>query len=227
MRIDLLTLFPQLYRPWMRYGMVGQAVKQNRLEFYSWSLRRFAGESPNQVDDRAYGGVKGMVMRPEPYFKGVEKLREYGPDNDQSQVIITDAGGRQFDQSVARRLSQAKHLIFLTGRYEGVDQRVKDHLVDEAISLGPFVTPDGDLPAMVIISAIARLLPGVVGNEKSVELDSYQGKGLAPPLYTRPASYRGLEVPPVLLSGDHGAVSRWREEQAEKRTRENRSELLD
>ena len=222
MQIHVLTVFPQLYRAFKEYGMIARAIKKEQLELCCWSLRRFTEDSYGEVDDRPYGGGPGMVMKPEPYFRGVEHLQNYCSG---APVLLTDAGGKKFDQEAADYLSERQEMIILTGRYEGVDQRVKDNLVDECWSLGDFVTPDGDLPALTIISAVARLLPGVLGNESSVKEDSFQDNRLAPPVYTRPENYRGMAVPEVLLSGDHGAVERWRRTKARERTEENRPEL--
>lgn len=225
MNFYLLSVFPALYRPFLNYGLLARAREKGLVDVFPWSLRRFTGEKYGQIDDRAYGGQAGMVMKPEPYFRGVEHLKKYVAQD--TPVILTGAGGKKFDQQAAKDLSSRDELIILTGRYEGVDQRVKNNLVDETWSIGSYVTPGGDLPALVLISSIIRQIPGVVGNERSVERDSYQREQLAAPVYTRPDSYRGLEVPEVLLSGDHEKIAAWREQKAHERTVEQRPELLE
>ncbi len=195
------------------------------VDVYPWSLRRFTGDQSGEIDDRAYGGQAGMVMKPEPYFRGVEHLKQYVSAD--TPVLFTGAAGKEFDQQAAKDLSAREELIILTGRYEGVDQRVKAEVVDETWSIGSYITPGGDLPALVLMSAIIRQIPGVVGNERSVATDSYQQEQLAAPVYTRPAEFRGFEVPEVLLSGNHKKIAQWNKKQALKRTREQKPELLE
>lgn len=213
---DVLTPFPQFYRTHRENGLVSKGIEQGNVRLTPWSLRRFTPDDYGTIDDRAYGGEFGMVMKPEPYFRGVEHIRE---TRGHGQVILTSPDGRQLDNSSAKSLSQRDQMIILTGRYEGVDQRVREQLVDECWSIGPYVTPGGDLPALVLISAIIRHVPGVVGNSTSVERDSFQDDRLAPPHYTRPETFRGHSVPDVLLSGHHEKIEEWRREQAEQRTR--------
>ncbi|MFP4686819.1 MAG: tRNA (guanosine(37)-N1)-methyltransferase TrmD [bacterium] len=189
-----------------------------------WSLRRFAADQQGQIDDMAYGGEFGMVMKPEPYFRGVEHLRGYCRD---PLVILTAPDGKKFDNKAAKSLSKRREIIILTGRYEGIDARVRKNIVDETWSIGPFITPGGDLPALTMISAISRQIPGVVGSRHSVEADSFQDDRLAPPHYTRPSEFRGYKVPEVLLSGDHEKIKQWRLEQSRQRTENYRKKLTE
>lgn len=224
MDVHVLTVFPQLYRPFREYGLIKEGLRKDLISLTCWSLRRFTDDEYGTIDDAAYGGEYGMVMKPEPYFRGVEHIRETRGD---APVLQVAPDGEQFDNDSAKALSNRDRIIILTGRYEGVDQRVRDELVDEVWSIGPYVTPGGDLPALVLTSAVVRHVPGVVGNETSVREDSYQDDRLAPPHYTRPETFRGMSVPDVLLSGDHGRIEEWRRQQALERTRRNRPDLLD
>jgi len=212
----VLTAFPQFYRPHLDYGLVSKAIERGELSLTPWSLRRFTEDHYGEIDDRVYGGKFGMLMKPEPYFRGVEHLTE---TRGSGTVVMTAPDGLVLDNKSAKRLSNRSRMIILTGRYEGVDQRVREHLVDEVWSIGPYVTPGGDLPALVLISSIIRHIPGVVQNKTSVECDSFQNETLAPPHYTRPAEFRGYQVPEVLRSGDHQKIEQWRRRQSEIRTR--------
>lgn len=224
MNFHVLTVFPEFYQPFMEKGQLHQGIKKDCLEITPWNLRQFADDDYGQVDDKAYGGRYGMVMKPEPYFRGVEKIKNQGGE---PRVLLMAPDGKKFDNQAAKNLSNCEEIIILTGRYEGIDQRVRKHLADEVWSIGPYITPGGDLPALVLISAVARYIPGVVGNQFSVQSDSFQNQLLAPPHYTRPAEYRGYKVPEVLLSGDHGKIEKWRQEKARERTRKNYPELLE
>ncbi len=224
MKFHVLTVFPEFYQPFLEQGQLHQGIKNDCLEIKTWNLRRFADDDYGQVDDRAYGGRFGMVMKPEPYFRGVEEIKEQTGD---VPVLLMAPDGRKLDNQAAKNLSDRDEIIILTGRYEGIDHRVRKYLVDEMWSIGPYITPGGDLPALVFISAVARHVPGVVGNRFSVQADSFQNRTLAPPHYTRPAEYRGYKVPEVLLSGDHGKIEKWRRKKALERTRRNCPELLD
>lgn len=224
MEFHVLTLFPQLYRPFLRDGMLAQGVEKEHFEVVLWNLRRFTPDEYGQVDDRVYGGRYGMLMKPEPYFRGVDHIRE---TRGEASVLLMAPDGRTFDHHAARRLSKRDRIIMLSGRYEGVDNRVREHLVDGVWSIGSYVTPGGDLPALVMMSAIARQVPGVVSNPISVEHDSYERGRLAPPHYTRPEEFRGYTVPEVLRSGDHERIRQWRREQSRERTRRRRPELLE
>ncbi|MGM0380525.1 MAG: tRNA (guanosine(37)-N1)-methyltransferase TrmD [bacterium] len=224
MKFHVLTVFPEFYQPFVEKGQLNQGIKKGHLEINTWDLRQFADGDYGQVDDRAYGGRFGMVMKPEPYFRGVDEIKKQATD---PRVLLMAPDGNNLDNQAAKNLSDCDEIIILTGRYEGVDRRVRDHLADEVWSIGPYITPGGDLPALVLMSAVARHVPGVVGNQFSVESDSFQDQMLAPPHYTRPAEYRGHKVPEVLLSGDHGKIEKWRQEKARERTRRNCPELLE
>mgnify|MGYP000058943598 CR=1 FL=1 len=224
LEVHVLTVFPQLYRPFRKYGLIKKALRQDQFSLHCWSLRRFTDDDYGTIDDRAYGGEFGMVLKPEPFFRGVEHIRETRGD---AEVLLTAPDGRQFDNESAKALSNRNRIIILSGRYEGIDARVRENLVDEVWSIGPYVTPDGDLPALVLLSSAVRHIPGVVGNETSVRKDSYQDQRLAPPHYTRPRTYRDMDVPDVLLSGDHERIGNWREQKARERTEERRPDLLD
>lgn len=223
MDVHALTVFPQLYRPFGRFGLLAKAIDQGDLALTPWSLRRFTPDEYGEIDDRVYGGQYGMVMKPEPYFEGVEHIRE---TRGSGPAILMAPDGKELTNERAKHLSERDRIIILSGRYEGVDNRVRKHLADEVWSIGSYVTPGGDLPALVLIASVVRHIPGVVGNQSSVEDDSYQDGLLAPPHYTRPESYRGYSVPDVLLSGDHKRIEEWRKKQAKKRTQQERPELL-
>lgn len=215
MDIHILTVFPQFYRPHRNYGMISQGIEKEKISLTSWSLRRFTPDNYGEIDDRSYGGEFGMVMKPEPYFRGVEHIHE---TRGNGSVLMMAPDGRPLDNSAAKSLSKRDRIIILTGRYEGVDQRVSEHLVDERWSIGPYITSGGDLPALVLISSVIRHIPGVIGNKTSVARDSFQSGRLAPPHYTRPQEYRGYRVPEVLRSGNHQEIAQWRQQQARKRT---------
>ena len=220
MRIDVVTIFPELFELPLRTSIIGRAAEQGVVEFGVHDLREHGLGRHRSVDDYPYGGGAGMVMRPEPLFAAVEPLRESG-----ATVILMDAAGERLTDRLARRLSREARLAVLCGRYEGVDDRVRS-LVDREVSIGDYVLTGGELPALVLIDAVVRLLPGAI-QEASHEDDSFAGGLLEYPQYTRPESFRDMAVPPVLLSGDHGAVERWRRREALRRTLERRPDLLD
>jgi len=210
-------------------GPLGQSLAGRALEEGRWSLevadiREFGQGRHRTVDDTPFGGGPGMVLKPEPIFRAVEHLRETRGVPD--AVLLPSPQGRRFTQAVAEDYSRREHLVFLCGRYEGVDERVSEALVTEEVSIGDFVLSGGELPALVIVDAVARLVPGVVGDAESVVRDSFTRGLLDHPHYTRPASFRGLDVPGVLLSGHHGEIDRWRRQQALRRTYERRPDLL-
>ena len=205
-------------------GIVGRAVDAGVVDLQVHDLREFTSDRHRVVDDTPFGGGPGMVLKPEPLFRAVEHLREArgAPD----LVLLPSPQGRRFTQSVAEEYSRRAHLVLLCGRYEGVDERVSAALVTEEVSIGDYVLSGGELPALVIVDALARLVPGVVGDAESVVRDSFTRGLLDHPHYTRPASFRGLDVPAVLLSGHHGEIERWRRQQALRRTYERRPDLL-
>jgi tRNA (guanine37-N1)-methyltransferase len=234
MRIDILTLFPDICRAPLNESMMKRARENGVLDLRIHNLREWTTDKHHVVDDAPFGGGQGMVMKAEPIFAAVEELKKTSNDqrpttNDESQrakVILMSPGGRRFDQELAGELSKESHLIVICGHYEGVDHRVAEHLVDEEISIGDYVLTNGAIAAVVVVDAIVRLLPGALGHEQSAADDSFSGGLLEGPQYTRPAEFRGWKVPEVLLSGNHGEIAKWRKEQARQRTQENRPDLL-
>ncbi len=224
MRIDILTLFPEMFTP-LQHSIVGRAVKNELLQLNIKNIRDYTGPKHGLTDDKLYGGGAGMVMKPEPLFEAVADLRR----SPKARVIITSPAGRLFDQQAAQELSQAEQLIFICGHYEGIDQRVEDALATDVFSIGDFVLTGGELPAMVMADSVVRLLPGALGHDESSQEESFgeDMKGLLEyPQYTRPPVFDGREVPPVLLGGNHEEIRRWRREQSLRRTWERRPELL-
>lgn len=221
MRIDVITLFPDLVRVPMGLSMMGRAQQQGTLDLHVHDLRQFGLGRHRQVDDTPAGGGPGMVLKPEPLFAAVESLPPGG------RLLVTSPAGKRFDQSTARRLAGEPHLVFISGHYEGIDHRVIEHFHAEELSIGDYVLTNGAIAAVVMIDAIVRLLPGVLGDELSAVDESFGPSGLLEaPQYTKPAEFRGLAVPEVLLSGHHGNVANWRAAQSLERTRQNRPDLL-
>jgi tRNA (guanine37-N1)-methyltransferase len=218
LRFDVISIFPQVFEPFAEVGVVGRAVKAGLVDIRAHDLRAFTHDPHRQVDDAPFGGGPGMVLKPEPIFEAVEAVR---PENG-GTVITFEPWGEPFTQKVAGELAQAPGLILICGRYEGTDDRVRAALADRELSAGDFVLSGAEIPALLVIDAVARLLPGVVGDPQSLEQDSFAEDLLGYPQYTRPAEFRGLKVPDVLLSGDHAAIARWRREQSERRTRARR-----
>ncbi|HSK08964.1 MAG TPA: tRNA (guanosine(37)-N1)-methyltransferase TrmD [Vicinamibacterales bacterium] len=225
MKFDIVTIFPRMVEGATREGILGRAIERGLVDLRIHDLRDHTDDRHRTVDDVAYGGGPGMVLKPAPLYRAVEAIRaERGaPD----AVILTSPQGRLFSQAEAARLSALSHVVMLCGRYEGVDERVREQLATEELSIGDYVLTGGELPALVVLDAVARLLPGVVGDEQSVEQDSFRRGLLDYPQYTRPAEFRGVAVPAVLLSGHHAEVRRWRKRQALRRTIERRPELLE
>lgn len=220
LRIDVVTLFPELFDAPLSTSVIGRAVSAGILQVDLHDLREHGLGRHRSVDDYPYGGGAGMVIRPEPLFAAIEPLREAG-----AQVILLDPAGERLTDALARELSRTGHLALVCGRYEGIDERARS-LVDREVSIGDYVVTGGELPALVLIDAVARLVPGVIEAE-SHEGDSYASGLLEHPQYTRPESFRGLDVPGVLLSGHHGEVERWRRREALRRTLERRPDLLE
>jgi tRNA (guanine37-N1)-methyltransferase len=225
MKIDIVTIFPAMVQAPLAEGIVARAIANGVLDVRVHDLRDFTTDRHRVVDDMPFGGGPGMVLKPEPLFAAVDRIRaERGIP---STVILTSPDGERLTHAVAERLSALDHLVVLCGRYEGVDERVREHVATETISIGDYVLSGGELPALVIVDAVARLIPGVVGDEASVAGDTFARDGLLDfPQYTRPAEFRGLTVPPVLLSGHHAEIEKWRREQAMARTRRLRPDLL-
>lgn len=225
MTFDIVTIFPAMVEAGLAEGVLGRARSRGLVEARVHNLRDFTSDRHHVVDDVPFGGGPGMVLKPEPMFRAVEAIRDaHGAPG---AVVMTSPAGRPFTQQEARRLAGVGHVVLLCGRYEGVDERVREALATDEISIGDYVLSGGELPALVIVDAVARLVPGVVGDEQSVEEDSFSRGLLDYPHYTRPAEYRGLAVPDVLLSGHHGEIRRWRRREALRRTFERRPDLLE
>jgi tRNA (guanine37-N1)-methyltransferase len=251
-RFDLITIFPEFFAGPLDYGIVRRAKEAGLVQIHVQDLREFTKDRHKTVDDRPFGGGEGMVLKPEPLFEAVEKLLGQGVGDAQERValepgtaiVLMSAAGRLFTQETARRYAKLERLILICGRYEGVDERVAEHLATEEICVGDYVLSGGELPAAIVLDAVTRLLPGALGNEASTENESFSGSGewrvasgeqagaQAPrmlldfPHYTRPAEYRGWKVPDVLIGGHHAEVGKWRKRQAEGKTRRNRPDLL-
>jgi tRNA (guanine37-N1)-methyltransferase len=228
MRIDIITLFPEICRAPLNESMMKRAQENGVLDLHVHNLRAWTSDKHHVVDDAPFGGGQGMVMKPEPIFAAVEDLRNQTPNikHQTSKVILMSPTGRRFDQRMAEQLSHESNLIVVCGHYEGVDHRVVDHLIDEEISIGDYVLTNGAIAAVILVDAVVRLVPGVLGDEQSAHDDSFREGLLEAPQYTRPAEFRGWKVPEILLSGNHAQIAAWRNEQAKKRTRENRPDLL-
>jgi tRNA (guanine37-N1)-methyltransferase len=242
-KIDILTLFPDICRAPLGESIMKRAQENGIIDLRILNLRDWTTDKHHIVDDAPFGGGQGMVMKPEPIFAAVEELcgakektaniqrpalevQQSKIENGKPKVIVMSPAGRRFDQQMATELSRESHLVIICGHYEGIDHRVIEHLVDLEISIGDYVLTNGAIAAVVFVDAIVRLLPGVLGHEQSAVDDSFNDGLLEAPQYTRPAEFRGWKVPQVLVSGNHAEIAKWREEQAMKRTRENRPDLL-
>ena len=222
MKIDVLTLFPGMFPGPLDESIIKRACESGRLQLGVHDLRDYTHDRHRTVDDRPFGGGPGMLLKAEPLFEAVEALR-----GEKTRVILTSPAGRPFRQEIARELAGEKHVLLICGSYEGFDERVRQSLADDEISIGDYVLTNGALPAMVIVDAVTRLLPGVLGDDESSQDESFSGCLLEYPQYTRPAEFRGMNVPEVLLSGDHAAIEKWRREQATVQTRQRRPDLLE
>jgi tRNA (guanine37-N1)-methyltransferase len=223
-RIDIVTIFPKMVRGPLEEGIVARAIAKGLLDVVVHDLRDFTTDRHRVVDDMPFGGGPGMVLKPEPLFRAVDAIRERAGQPD--AIVLTSPDGKRFTHADAGRLSALGHIVILCGRYEGVDERVRLGLATEELSIGDYVVSGGELPALVITDAVARFVPGVVGDESSVARDTF-AKGLLDfAQYTRPAEFRGLTVPPVLLSGHHAEIDRWRRREALRRTIERRPDLI-
>lgn len=221
MRIDVLTLFPPMFAGPLDESIIKRARETGRLDLRIHNLRDYAHDRHKTVDDRPFGGGPGMLLKPEPIFEAVADLA-----CESTRVILFSPAGRTFNQAIAADLAGQERLLLISGHYEGFDERVREQLADDELSIGDYVLTNGGLPVMVVIDAVARLLPGVLGDEQSAQEESFSHGLLEYPQYTRPAEFRGLKVPEVLLSGNHGEIARWRAEQARLRTRARRPDLL-
>jgi tRNA (guanine37-N1)-methyltransferase len=224
MRVDIVTIFPEALAP-LDHSILKRARERGLLQVVTWDLRDFTTDRHRQVDDSPYGGGAGMVMKPEPFFAAVEAIRAAVPHTT-PRIILTSPQGEHFTHAVAGTLAEQAHLIILCGHYEGIDERVRQGLATEELSIGDYVLTGGELPAMVIVDAVARFIPGVVGDAASVAADSFAEGLLDYPQYTRPPEFRGMKVPAVLTSGDHEAIRRWRQAQRLRRTLTRRPDLL-
>ena len=229
MRFHVLTIFPEFFAGPFEHGVVGRARQSGAIDIRVHNLRDWTFDRHKTVDDRPFGGGEGMVLKPEPAFLAVESI--WPERRPEQRVVLLSAQGRLFDQAAARRLAGYAEVLLICGRYEGVDERVAEHLADEEISIGDYVLSGGELAAAVVVDAVARLLPGVLGNEASAVEESFSGREdggllLDCPQYTRPAEFRGWKAPEVLLSGHHEAVRRWRRQAALEKTRRLRPDLL-
>jgi tRNA (guanine37-N1)-methyltransferase len=221
MKIDVLTLFPAMFAGPLDESIIGRARRAGLLQLSVHNLRDYAHDRHKTVDDRPFGGGPGMLLKPEPIFEAVEKLA-----TENVRVILLSPAGRTFNQAIARQLAQAAELLIITGHYEGFDERVRERLAHDELSIGDYVLTNGALPAMVIIDAVTRLLPGVLGDDESAQEESFSHGLLEYPQYTRPAEFCGMKVPDVLLSGNHAEIAKWRNEQSRQRTEERRPDLL-
>jgi len=221
MKIDVLTLFPAMFAGPLDESIIKRARQAGLLELQLHQLRDWTHDRHKTVDDRPFGGGPGMLLKPEPIFEAVESLQR-----EKTRVILMSPSGRKFDQAIARELAQQEHLLIVTGHYEGFDERIREGLADDELSIGDYVLTNGALPAMVVIDTVTRLLPGVLGDDASSSEESFSHGLLEYPQWTRPAEFRGMKVPDVLVSGNHAEIAKWRAEQAKKRTQEQRPDLI-
>ncbi len=241
MRIDIITIFPKMFVPILNESIIKRARAKGKVDIFIHNLRDFSPDKHRKVDDRPFGGGPGMVMRPESIFNTVEyilgrratyimrnktKRRKTQDAKRKTQIILLSPQGKRLNQKIAKKLAKNSHLILICGHYEGIDERIRRFLVDEEISVGDYILTGGELPAMVVIDCVIRLIPGVLGEKKSLHFESFEGNLLEYPQYTRPANYRGMTVPSVLLSGDHKKIEKWRRRQAVKVTKQRRPDLL-
>lgn len=221
LRIDILTLFPRMLDGFLSESILGKAIERDLLQVGVRDLRDWCTDKHRTADDRPFGGGAGMILKPEPTIHAIEALQTPGC----CRIYLTP-DGEPFSEKIARELSTARHLVLLSGHYEGIDQRIRDSVIDREISIGDYVLTNGTLPAAVMVDALARFIPGVLGDEKSLTHESFTGKLLDFPQYTRPAEFRGMSVPEVLLQGNHGEIERWRQAQSVEKTRQVRPDLF-
>jgi tRNA (guanine37-N1)-methyltransferase len=225
MRFDVFSLLPDVMRPYLEASILGRAQTEGLIEIRLHDIRQYATDRHRTTDDEPYGGGGGMIMKPEPIFSAVESV--LGADLDSTPIILLTPQGRTLDQAKAASLAQKSRLALIAGRYEGVDERVREHLATEEISIGDYVLTGGEIPALIVLDTVARWIPSVLGDEQAAAHDSHWGSLLEYPHYTRPAEYRGWSVPDVLRSGDHAAIEKWRRQQSLLRTHERRPDLLE
>jgi len=224
MRFDIITIFPEIFSSVFDFGIVRRAVEAKLIEIVIHDLRDFTHDRHRQVDDRPFGGGAGMVMKPEPLFRAVEAITSDSPD---ASVALLSPQGRLFDQELAREYSLKPRVVLICGRYEGVDERVVEHLITDEVSIGDVVLSGGEIPAMIVVDAVTRVIPGALGCEQSAERESFVGGLLDFPQYTRPAEYLGMKVPEVLLSGNHAEIERWRWRKSIEQTLRRRPDLIE
>ncbi len=222
MRFDIITIFPNMFKPVFNESIIKRAQEKKKVEIFVHDLREYTEDKHKKVDDRPFGGGPGMVMMPQPIFDAVKKIK----GRRKAEVILTSASGTPLTQQLVKDLSKKKNIIIICGHYEGVDERVRTHLVDRDISIGDYVLTGGEIPAMVLVDCITRLIPGVIGKEESLIDESFEKNLLEYPQFTRPANFRGINVPNVLLSGNHQNIQKWRKQQALTRTKAIRPDLL-
>ena len=234
MRIDIITIFPKMFQAVLNESIVKRAQNKGKVKICVHDLRRFTDDKHKKVDDRPFGGGSGMVLCAQPIFDAIASIRPQTVDRrpqttdrrPQTKVILLTPQGKKLNQKMAKRIAKYKHIILICGHYEGIDERVREKLVDEEVSIGDYVLTGGELPAMVLVDALVRLVPGVLGDKNSLRFESFEGNLLEYPHYTRPANFNGMIVPEVLLSGDHQKIEAWRKKEALEITRRKRPELL-
>ncbi|MFA4992645.1 MAG: tRNA (guanosine(37)-N1)-methyltransferase TrmD [Candidatus Omnitrophota bacterium] len=224
MRIDIVTIFPNMFSAVLGESIIKRAQEKGKVKIFVHDLRLYTLDKHRKVDDRPFGGGSGMIMQAEPIFRAVQAIKK--KVKGKSRVVLLCPQGKIFNQLYAKRLSKCNNLIFICGHYEGVDERVRQYLADEEISIGDYVLTGGELPAMVLVDSIVRLIPGVLGDKNSLNFESFEGNLLEYPQYSRPAKFRSWLVPEVLVSGAHDKISAWRKSEALKRTRQRRPDLL-
>ena len=225
LRIDVITIFPELFEPFARAGVLGGGIERGLIELVAHDLRDWTSDRHRTVDDTPYGGGPGMVMKPEPLVEAIEAVAGPKRPEREARVVLLSPSGAPFRQAVAEQWARDTHLVLVCGRYEGIDQRAIELAIDEETSIGDYVVSGGEVPAMVVIEAVSRFVPGLLGNPESTQTESFQQGTLEGPQYTRPEEYRGRIVPPVLRSGDHGRIAAWRKERALEKTQERRPDL--
>jgi len=227
MKIDIITIFPKMFSPVLDESIIKRAQAKGKVKIKIHNLRDYTLDKHKKVDDRPFGGGSGMVLSAEPIFRAVEALKFPTPNSQlRTKVILLTPKGKTLTQKIAKTLARHKHLIFICGHYEGIDERVGQYLADEEISIGDYILTGGELPAMILVDCLVRLIPGVLGDKNSLNFESFEGNLLEYPQYTRPAVYRKMRVPQVLLAGDHKRIESWRKEQSLLKTKEKRPDLL-
>ncbi len=225
MRIDIISIFPKMFSAVLDESMIKRAQLKGRVKIFTHDLRDYTLDKHRKVDDRPFGGGAGMLIQVEPIFRAIQAIKK--KIKGRAKVILLSPQGRVFNQAYAKKLSKCRNLIFICGHYEGVDERVKQYLVDEEISIGDYILTGGELAAMVLVDSLVRLIPGVLGDKKSLNFESFEGNLLEYPQYSRPAIFKNWSVPEVLVSGAHDKIQAWRKHQAIKRTRQSRPDLLE